>query len=47
MGVEMVMVITGMADMDLQEAMVQAGLGEMGMIQEKVHPHRQKARNCN
>ena len=45
--VEMVMVTMEMADMDLQEAMVRAGPGEMGMIQEKVHPHLQKARSCN
>jgi hypothetical protein len=45
--VEMVMVIMGMVDMDLQEGMALADLGEMGMIQEKVHLHLQKARSCN
>jgi len=43
----MVMVIMGMEDMDLQEEMVPADLEEMAMIQEKVHPHLQKARSCN
>jgi hypothetical protein len=45
--VEMVMVIMGMVDMGLQEGMALADLGEMEMIQEKVHLHLQKARSCN
>jgi len=45
--VEMVMVIMEMVDTDRPEEMAQADLGVMGMIQEKVHLHLQKARSCN